>query len=230
MFYITGDIHSEIARFTPALFPIINTLTANDYLFICGDFGFTSLSDQKKIDALNQLEHYPFTILFIDGNHEHFHDLYSFSKVKFHNGYAHQIRKNIYHLIRGEIYTILDTTFFVMGGGYSYDKDNRIEGFNYFKEELPSEEEYQYALNNLKKHNHTIDYIITHSAPTKAIWYFHQPHINELLLNNFLQYIDDITTYKHWYFGHLHQDKQIDDKHTALWFDIREITTNHNHT
>ena len=41
MIYITGDIHREqdIHKINPREFEAGNTLTENDYVIICGDFG-----------------------------------------------------------------------------------------------------------------------------------------------------------------------------------------------
>lgn len=47
-------------------------LTKNDYLRITGDFGF--VWDGSKTDEywLNWLNKKPYTVLFVDGNHENF--------------------------------------------------------------------------------------------------------------------------------------------------------------
>jgi hypothetical protein len=31
------------------------------------------------------------------------------------------------------------------------------------------------------------------------------------------------VAYKHWYFGHLHRDLEVDEHFTALLFDVKEI-------
>ncbi len=226
MFYITGDTHGEYARFLEGCIPFIETMNSQDYLFICGDFGFVSKTDKNKIAILDTLEKLPFTILFVDGNHEHFHDLNSFDIEEYCGGKIHRIRKNIIHLMRSQVFTIEGLKIFTMGGGYSLDEKRRIEGFDYFKEEMPSEEEYEEAIKNLNRHNNQVDYIITHTTNEKTIWYMSRPHIKEIQLNSFLQYIDETVTYKHWYFGHFHLDKDITDKQSVLWFDIRDMKTN----
>lgn len=40
MLYITGDTHGEKARFQYKEYGIVETLTKDDYLFICGDWGY----------------------------------------------------------------------------------------------------------------------------------------------------------------------------------------------
>lgn len=228
MFYITGDTHNEYARFQKGCIPFINIMNSHDYLFICGDFGFVSKTDKNKIKVLDELEKLPFTILFVDGNHEHFYDLNSFETEEYCGGKIHRIRKNIIHLMRSQVFTIEGIKIFTMGGGYSLDEERRIEGFDYFKEEMPSDEEYKEAIENLNKHNNQVDYIITHTINEKTIWYIGRPHIKELPFNSFLQYIEETVNYKHWYFGHFHLDKDINDKQSVLWFDIKDMLTNKN--
>ena len=43
------------------------------------------------------------------------------------------------------------------------------------------------------------------------------------ILTNYLQKIEEKLEYKHWYFGHYHNDKCIDDKHTLLYYAILEL-------
>ena len=39
MIYLTGDTHSDFARFSTDKFQIQKEMTKNDYVIICGDFG-----------------------------------------------------------------------------------------------------------------------------------------------------------------------------------------------
>ena len=53
--YVFGDIHgpAEIGKLTPRRFPAEPTLTEEDYVVVCGDFGFpflpTDVLDEEKI-------------------------------------------------------------------------------------------------------------------------------------------------------------------------------------
>lgn len=77
-------------------------------------------------------------------------------------------------------------------------------------------------LNNLDKHNWTVDYVITHtSAPDTASKIAKYDTNNKL--NSFFRMIEKYLNYKHWYFGHFHVDMKIDDKHTALYNKIIRI-------
>lgn len=93
MIYITGDTHADFTRFSTKNFPEQKEMTKDDYIIICGDFGgiWSYLySDKTEKYWLDWLENKPFTILFIDGNHENFDRLSKeFRVVNYHGGKAH---------------------------------------------------------------------------------------------------------------------------------------------
>ena len=73
MIHITGDTHSDFAKFSTDKFPIQKEMTKNDYIIICGDFGgiwnYLLESTYEKY-WLNWLNEKNFTTLFVDGNLE----------------------------------------------------------------------------------------------------------------------------------------------------------------
>lgn len=83
----------------------------------------------------------------------------------------YKIRPNVLHLMRGEVFNIEGRSFFVMGGGYSIDKYRRTERVSWWHQEMPSEEEYNNALEDLRKVDFKVDYIITHTAPSEIVYY-----------------------------------------------------------
>jgi len=137
-------------------------------------------------------------------------------EVEFAGGKAHRVEEGVYHLIRGEIYSLNGRTFFAFGGGESRDRALRKEGKNWWSEEMPDATDYERALENLKMHNFSVDYIISHSAPTDAQRIIAPDYkINEL--TEFLQKVKSEVSYSHWYFGHYHKDEVLDKKHTAVF-------------
>lgn len=72
MIYITGDTHGEIDRFSKLYLPDEQNWNNEDYLIICGDFGFIFDNGAVENWQLDELEKKPYTILWIDGNHENF--------------------------------------------------------------------------------------------------------------------------------------------------------------
>ena len=222
--YITGDTHGEQSRFCDKMLCPNGVLKSGDYLIVCGDFGYLFLNNTSENLFLNDLEKLPYTILFVDGNHECFPAIYDCPVVEWHGGKAHQIRYNIFHLMRGEIFDIDGKSFFCFGGAYSIDKYMLREGYSWFKEEQPTEEEYKNASENLKKHNFKVDYIVTHTMPREMILRFGKhPDAHDMQLTGFLEWIMYETEYKCWYCGHWHADKELTDKFRILWFDILKI-------
>ena len=228
MIYVTGDTHAEVSRFTHMR---EYGLTKDDYLIVAGDFGCIFGLGWKDEYKLDELEEQPFTTLFIDGNHECFPKIYSYPEEIWNGGRIHRIRSNILHLMRGQVFTIEDQSIFTMGGGYSIDIAFRIPGRSWWPEEMPSEEEYAEALENLKKHGNKVDVIISHAAPDETMQLFVQTGIisnrlpQEMKLNCFLENVRQTVDHKHYYFGHMHLDKKLWRNQTALYYDVYCLNT-----
>ena len=231
---ITGDTHGEQRR-------MLDYIDAHkkspdfDMLLICGDFGYIFRGDRGENSFLNYIEkEADFDIVFVDGNHENFPEIYSYPIEKWNGGLVHTIRKNIRHLMRGEIYTFGSKTFFTFGGGYSIDKEFRLrheELYNrkvWWKEEFPTQEEINHAFSNLESHNWKVNYIITHSAPTNILplvseFFISSAKADVDIVNSTLETIRQKTVFDHWFFGHYHGNKEIDDKFTILYEISRNI-------
>lgn len=224
MIYITGDTHGDISRFAEPYIPNESTLTHSDCLIVCGDFGFIFTDSDNEKKNLDILEKKPYTILWLDGNHENFNALSKYPIEIFNGGKVHRIRKNIFHLMRGQIFTIENKTFFTMGGAYSIDRYMRTENVSYWKEELPDNDDYNEAARNFSNCGKKVDYILSHTAPREIIrkmGYF--PDSHDMELTGFLEWIMYEAEFKQWYFGHWHEDRTIDDKFTALFYDTVKI-------
>lgn len=217
MIYITGDTHipTDIGKLNSKRFPQQKELTKNDYLIICGDFGGVWDGSNEEKYWIKWLQDKNFTTLFVDGNHENFDMLSQLPCVNLCGGKAHKVAEGIYHLMRGEIYTIDNQKFFTLGGANSHDKEHRAEGKNWWKEELPNEYELNYAKANLSKHNYNVDYVITHCAPSSIHKEFSHYPIDHL--TEFLEMINGKLSFKKWYFGHYHIDKDCKNKHTCIF-------------
>lgn len=207
--YITGDTHGSINLSKLASKNIKNQIGKNDYLIICGDFGF--IWDDSPSDKywLKWITNKPWTTLFVDGNHENFERLYQYPKVNMFDGVVHEINNKIYHLMRGEIYKIERKSFFCMGGATSHDKETRRIHISWWEQEIPSYVEMEHGLLNLEKNQNTVDYIITHCLPTKVIYKLF-PEYKSDNLTNYLDVIYDTVKYKKWFCGHYHTDKDYD--------------------
>lgn len=218
MIYITGDTHIpiDIQKLSTRCFPQQKEMTKNDYVIICGDFGGVWDGSNEEKYWIKWLKNKNFSTLFIDGNHENFDVLYSLPTVEFCGGTVHKIDNGIYHLIRGEVYTIDEKKFFVFGGADSHDKEHRTEGKNWWRAEMPNEQEYNNAKNNLKKNNFKIDYVLTHSAPT-SVQNVIAPSYESNKLTDFFENIKNRLICKKWFFGHYHKDIVLDDKFEGVF-------------
>ena len=85
--------------------------------------------------------------------------LNSLPTEEFCGGIAHKINDSIYHLMRGMVYTIDNKKIFTFGGAESHDKNQRTEGVSWWKDEMPNENEYKIAYDNLKAHDNKVDFI-----------------------------------------------------------------------
>jgi len=221
MIYVTGDTHAhiDIGKLNARKFPQQKEMTKDDYVIVCGDFGL--VWDDSKNDRYWQdwLSSKNFTTLWIDGNHENFDLLKSIPLSEKFCGKVREITPSIYHLERGQVFTIDELSLFVMGGARSHDRVYRKEHISWWQDEMPSNKEMEAAISTLDKCGWCVDYVFTHCAPRSvqtmiADWYENDP------LVSFLERIRSELQFKHWYFGHYHIDKELNKKFTALYHNI----------
>ena len=222
MIYATGDCHGNFRRFQPEYFPEQAGMTKNDMVIIAGDFGGVWFGDSRDDETLDWLERLPFTLVFVCGNHENYDALERYPVDDWHCGKVHRIRPHILHLMRGQIFELESYRFFTMGGAKSHDTNHRINHISWWRQELPSDEEYIEALQNLERYNWQVDYIITHCAPT-SIALAGSRHNEADRLTDFLQEVRERATYHYWLFGHYHDNRAIDEKHILLWEQIVRV-------
>ena len=224
MIYVTGDTHGniDIGKFSMRRFPEQKEMTKDDYMIVCGDFGLIWNGDKQDLYLRNELSNRNFTTLFVDGNHENHHMLNEYPVKEWNGGLIHEITPSIFHLMRGQVFTIDGKKFFTMGGARSHDVIYRRYGVSWWPEEMPSPYEYALAINNIALNGRRVDYVISHAGPTSII-----KQMNELFepdeLSDFLNSIKHTVSYDHWYFGHYHMNYHADEKHTCLYHRIERI-------
>ena len=253
--FVTGDIHGNPTRLSKDSFYEQKDFSGNkdeNTVIILGDFGLVWNRDEESrqekywLDWLNQK---PFTTVFVDGNHENHKRLVTYPIKQWHGGKVHEIRPNVLHLMRGEVFTIEDKKFFTFGGASSHDIQDgvldyndknwrekakeldkqgkymyRIKDLSWWEEELPNEEEIKNGLDNLKKENNKVDYIITHSPSTSELYLMGaQDSYQSDILTDYLDDIKAKTEYQRHFFGHMHWDKAINDKDVCLYEQIIRI-------
>lgn len=250
MIYITGDCHGDWTRFSSESFPEQKEMTRDDFVIVCGDFGLWE-DDKTERWWFKWLAEKNFTLLFVDGNHENFDRLYGdeFEIVDFHGGKAHKLRENIYHLMRGHVFSLCGKKFFAFGGASSHDIKNgildpknysskqklikdyhtrtsrgemlRINHISWWEQELPTEEEMAFGLATLAENGNEVDYIVSHCCPQQvaaAIGYFASDRLTQ-----YFDKISDTVKFSKWFFGHLHDDRQILRDYILLYEQIIRI-------
>ena len=234
--FVTGDTHRlmDIIKIDKFDREIGRDLSSDDYLIITGDFGGIMTGEfirgedfpakEYKDKGFNKFDDYPrtywekkpYTVLFVDGNHENHDALDLYPVEEWNGGKLHRIYKNTLHLMRGQVYTIEGRTFFTLGGAESTDKGWRTEGFSWWAREMPSVEEYEEAVSNLEKLGGKVDYIITHCAPESTVCALDMKHMYYRSKNELTAFLDTIASsieFRNWYFGHYHQDSDAGKYH-----------------
>lgn len=134
--------------------------------------------------------------------------------------------------MRGQVYELNGVKLFSFGGANSHDisdgiieidangkwkeqvkrRNNlglmqRVNHLEWWKEEMPSQSEFEEALVNLEEHKNRVDIIISHCGPSSVI----EAHEIDKC-TDYLEEIKKRVEFKKWYFGHYHMDKDIDKK------------------
>lgn len=239
MIYITGDTHGDFRRFSTDSFPEQKGLTKSDYVIVCGDFGIWA-DDRNHACWMQWLDEKPFTTLFVDGNHENFDMLKEFPVEHWNGGKVQFISESVIRLCRGETFSIDGHTFFVMGGAKSHDitdgilepddpnfkqkrrrldrefKLYRINHLSWWEEEMPCKDEYNNALENLDRIQWKVDFVVSHCAPSSVQSLIHSLYLPDEL-TEFLEHIKNNIDCEYWFFGHYHDNLNLEQKFRLLY-------------
>lgn len=148
-----------------------------------------------------------------------------------HGGKVHKISEHIFHLQRGQVFNILNKTFFTLGGADSTDKERRIKDVSWWEEEQITMKDILEGLTNIKKYNNQVDYVLTHTAPSKMIKLIEEQYslayeqipldLEKKLSNTnsteLLKEIEHKIQFSKWFCGHLHYDFSFDNKYYCLY-------------
>lgn len=259
------------SRLSTASFPEQKEMTRDDCVIICGDFGGIWDYDSRYDETMSAfkektaLEHGEskeekywldwlakknFTVLFCDGNHENFDRLEkAYLEIDFCGGKAHQIRENVYHLMRGYVFDIGGCSIFVFGGAASHDISDgilrpyeyasekefrdvyrrayeaglqmRVDHISWWEREMPSREEMDRGMCELQKHGNKVDFIVSHCAPQNVMSAVGYCERN--VLTSYFDTVAETVEFKKWLFGHYHDNRQIFGKWLMLYEQIIRI-------
>ena len=218
--FVRGDTHGYF-DWLPAWCEENHT-TKNDALIILGDAGimyYGPTSDKERM-LKKFIAKQPITLLCVRGNHEARPSDYTSICYEFLGTdpivqdvwYFEPEYPNIKYIADGTIFYLNDKKCLAIGGAYSIDKEYRLlMGWRWFANEELTDEEMDDILDKID--HQSFDYVFTHTCP--EAW---QP--TDLFLNcvnqskvskrmeQFLTTVSEIIDFKHWYFGHFHDDRE----------------------
>lgn len=229
-------------------------MTRDDYVIVCGDFGGVwnfMVPSKDEIYWINWFAQKPFTLLFVDGNHENFDRLKEYPKVKFHGGMAHKIRDNIYHLMRGYVFDLQGKKFFAFGGASSHDIQDgilnfedypsindcirdynartrrgellRINHLSWWADELPTSAEMKRGIRELEKVNFDVDFVISHCLPQEVCTVAGYRSADKLTMYFNELVLEHKLKFYRWYCGHYHRDEVVMGKFIIKYGEIERV-------
>ncbi len=226
MLFITGDTHRTELESLRAFCAERPELTKDDYMIIAGDFSGVWAEDTLEED-LKRFSDLPLTVLFIDGNHENFNLLNAYPVEEWQGGTVHKIKPDIIHLMRGQVFTIAGRKIFTFGGADTIIKDRLVENLSWWRGEFPTEAEFQEGIENLRKHNNAVDFVVTHSCGARALRFPAVQSIpglwKEYKETKMLTHFEQTVSFRHWYFGHFHIDAELSESYTALYHAVKRL-------
>ena len=249
MIYVTGDIHGNFRRFEEhEIMNLPYGATEKDYMIVCGDVGILWKKDETFEYNLDWLSRLPFTLLWVQGNHENYNMIAEYLLEEWNGGKTrHIVKDKIILLERGQVFTIEGKKIFTFGGASSHDIQGgvldkadpnyeekkqlaieshlpyRVLNESWWSQELPTEQEMQEGRDNLEKVDWKVDYVISHCASTsiQALVGCKRGQVYKKdILTDYFDELEQKLKYKQWYFGHYHVNGFVDTKHTVLFKEI----------
>lgn len=246
MIYVTGDCHGDYRRFSTEIFPEQKEMTKDDFVIICGDFGFWDESGEQRYWR-RWLSEKPFTTLWVDGNHENYDLLKRYPAKPWKGGMVQVVAPGIIHLMRGQIYELDGLRFFTFGGARSHDitggilepddpdfrrkkkaldrgwEPYRINHISWWKEEMPDEAEMEEGIRNLDRCGWKVDLIISHCCATSVQKAVCGDRCAPDRLTDYFEMIEERCEFGKWVFGHYHENRNVDEKFVVLYEQIVRI-------
>lgn len=99
----------------------------------------------------------------------------------------------------------------------------RINHVSWWEQELPTEAEMEEGIQNLAAHDNTVDFIVTHCCSSSTQVLLGGGHYKPDALTKYLEEIRQKTKFKKWFFGHYHDNKNVNAEEILLYEQIIRI-------
>ena len=122
----------------------------------------------------------------------------------------------------GDVGFCFDNTLENIEFSLSIDKnsafiDGNHENFPYLHS-FSKEEQCEFAKENLRKHNLSVDYVLTHKREQSKSSVPRDEKLYDLC-----EFIEANVDYKKWYFGHSHKKCEVDAKHEFIYDELKSL-------
>lgn len=233
-YWLIGDIHGDhavIYNFYNQHKDELSDSYEDNILIVLGDFGANYFLNKRDDFFKEKISRFPLTYFVIRGNHEERPSILmekypsDWHKERFFGNSVYvedRFPKLLYALDEGGTYYIEDKKVLVVPGAYSVDKWYRLyRGWSWFPTEQLTKEERDNLLNNL---DNPYDYIFAHTCPSR--WFLlikdlFLPSVEQdavdKTMEDFLDELTSQTDYKHFYFGHYHDNRDLFSGATMLF-------------
>lgn len=228
--FIKGDCHGNFTFLRE--FCKENNTTLEDTLIILGDAGINFWLHGQDRKLKKFISRFPITLFCVHGNHEERPRNIGTYKAAYYEKYScncwyEEEFPNILFPFNGTA-AFNGKKLLIIGGAYSVDKFYRLErGAPWFESEQLTSLEKEAILLFIEEEN-SFDYILTHTAPLNYeptylfLDFIDQSKVDKSM-ETFLQVICENVEFKHWCFGHYHDDKDLGDGFKIYYHQIEEI-------
>lgn len=235
-YYITGDTHGQVLERLAAL--PYNCEPSETALIILGDCGlnfFLNNTDTKNKISINDTG---YIVYCVRGNHEERPENIPTMESWYDTEIEGEVWRepqfpNIRYLKDGGEYVIDGLRTLVVGGAYSVDKWYRLSKASanakwtgWFKDELLTADEMREITDRVA--GRSFDLVLSHTCPFSLQPFdLFLPFVNQDEVDKttelWLEELSRQISYSHWFFGHFHADRQINERVRMFFYDILQI-------
>lgn len=228
--FVTGDLHgrSYLRKLDAFDRAFGHHLNRDDLVVVLGDLSvpWHVPADDDDLALIRHIDEFPWTTLFVDGNHENHTYLDSLNVTPRFGDDAHELTDHLVHLMRGRVYDLAGHESLVMGGARSLDADSLRRAGSWWAREVPDAQE-RTILDQAVARHRSVDLVLTHAPSSSQL----AAHALDTMspwrpdeYNQWLQeHIADRLRYRMWFYGHMHDDRPWEARDIPLMHVIYDV-------